>query len=403
MLGLSACLVALVPGTASAAIYWNHVDDLAGEQIARANLDGSNVDPDFIAFPNPGGSFSRLVCEGIAVDATHIYWTENGGGAIGRANLDGSEVNPWFITGLDSPCGLAIDSSHVYWVSTDFIKYDQGSIGRATLNGTDVQPEFLKTDYDPCGLAILGSELFGPRLEPYGEPVGIYRTAANGSGKPELFIPHAQAGCGIAISGEYIYWTDFEGSIGRARLDGAQVDSEFIPKLVRPCGLGIHDGVLYWSEQPEIGDIGAISRANADGTDLRLGIVPNLRGPCGVAVDDTPVPPRPESPNQPVRLSISAVRHLQRTGTILVAVKVSVAGSLDIHLPRQFHARILGGSTQVAAGRSWLRISLSPGSRNSWPRDALRRNGRVRFTLVVGFVPTSGHTIARAKKLQMWR
>jgi low-density lipoprotein receptor class B len=343
---LGPCLLASAPA-ASAAIYWNHIDDLAGERIARANLNGSNVDPDFIAMPD--GENGYLVCEGIAVDATHIYWAENGVGAIGRANLDGSEADPWFITGLDRPCGLAIDSSYVYWMTTDHTK-DQGSIGRAKLEGTNVQPEFLTTGYAPCGLARSGTELFAGELD-LGGSAGLYRTMADGSGVPTL-LAHANTGCGIAISGEYIYWTDFEGSIGRARLDGTQVDPKFIPDLLRPCGLAIHDGVLYWSEQPEIGNSGAISRANADRTDLRLGIVPNLRQPCGVAVDDISVPPQPESLSQPVRLNIWSIRHTRRTGVIFVAVKVSVAGSLNIHVPRQFRARILSGSAQVSPGRT---------------------------------------------------
>src|SRR5262245_61349043 len=90
-LGLAACFLAAV-STASGAIYWNHAG-LTGEEIARANLDGSNVDPDFIAFPKADGPTTRLVCEGIAVDAMHIYWAEYAAHAIGRANLDGSEAN----------------------------------------------------------------------------------------------------------------------------------------------------------------------------------------------------------------------------------------------------------------------------------------------------------------------
>jgi len=404
MLGLGACLVASAPGTAAAAIYWNHDDGMAGEQIARANLDGSNVNPDFIAMPS--GTNGLLICEGIAVDATHIYWAGNAIGAIGRANLDGSEVNPWFITGLESPCGLTVDSSYVYWTSTDYTGHDQGSIGRATLSGTNVQPEFLKTAYDPCGLASVGPELFGPGLDPFG-PLGIYRIAADGSAAPKLFAD-AEAGCGIAASNGYLYWTNFAGSIGRAKLDdGTQVEPQFISGLVRPCGMAAHDGVLYWSEQPVTvteGD-GAISRANADGTDLRRGIVSNLRHPCGVAVDEVAVPPRPQSPpSQPVRLSFSTVRHIARTGATLVAIEVSAPGALKIHVPRQFQASVLGGSTQVPAGRSWLKISLrAGGSKSAWPRDALRQNGRVWFKLAAGFVSTSGRIARKVKRFQMVR
>jgi hypothetical protein len=42
----------------------------------------------------------------VAVDAGHIYWTNLTGGSIGRANLDGSEVEQNFIT-TTYPAGVA--------------------------------------------------------------------------------------------------------------------------------------------------------------------------------------------------------------------------------------------------------------------------------------------------------
>jgi hypothetical protein len=54
-------------------------------------LDGTGVDESFItpATQVPGG-------HSIAVDADHVYWTEQN--AIGRADLDGTGVDPYFIT-----------------------------------------------------------------------------------------------------------------------------------------------------------------------------------------------------------------------------------------------------------------------------------------------------------------
>src|SRR5262245_2658202 len=74
-------------------IYWT---DLEAGTIGRANLDGSNVNPNFITGANTNNSW------GVAVDDEHIYWASTidqsafrqGLGTIGRANLDGSNVNP---------------------------------------------------------------------------------------------------------------------------------------------------------------------------------------------------------------------------------------------------------------------------------------------------------------------
>jgi hypothetical protein len=68
-------------------------------------LDGSNPDLQFIKSGVP----IRL-----AVDDAHIYWTSNLR-SIGRANLDGTNPDPNFIPTPARPGDLAVDSGHIYW------------------------------------------------------------------------------------------------------------------------------------------------------------------------------------------------------------------------------------------------------------------------------------------------
>ena len=74
---------------------------------AGPTFDGSpaSVNQTFI---NAGASTGP---SGIAVDATHIYWTAAATGAVGRANIDGSpgSIAPSFIPGAHSPFGIAVD------------------------------------------------------------------------------------------------------------------------------------------------------------------------------------------------------------------------------------------------------------------------------------------------------
>jgi len=81
-------------------LYWGR-----GGAIARANLDGSEEVDAFI--PEAGA------VDGIAVQAGHIYWAARwpgGTASIGRANLDGSDTDPNWISGSDLEFGgVAVD------------------------------------------------------------------------------------------------------------------------------------------------------------------------------------------------------------------------------------------------------------------------------------------------------
>ena len=155
--------------------------------IARANLDGSGVDQNFI---------SGIDADQLAVDANHIYWTGNLcepgcqdiASGIGRANLDGTGLEAGFIPGL--PRGitglnaLAIDASHIYWTGQahDFIP--GSTLGRANLDGSGVEPTFI------------------------GGTTGL----------------HSGFWTGVTIDAAHIYWADYEyfdNAIVRANIDGS--------------------------------------------------------------------------------------------------------------------------------------------------------------------------------------
>lgn len=122
-------------------VYW--AENL-GDKIGRAKLDGSEVEHSFITGVNHP--------YGVAVDSGHIYWTGEGDGSIGRANLSGTEPELNFIApapeneeeeeeeeiGGESRYGIAVDAGHIYWSN------DSGAeIGRADLNGSAVDPSFI--------------------------------------------------------------------------------------------------------------------------------------------------------------------------------------------------------------------------------------------------------------------
>ena len=121
----------------SGRVYW-----MEKVGIGRANLDGSQAEREFVPMPASHvgcgiavgghhlywgeadsiyrldldfiGSPEELVSEaggvqGIALDATHIYWSDGADG-IGRANLDGSQAQPRWIVGPEMGLGVAVDA-----------------------------------------------------------------------------------------------------------------------------------------------------------------------------------------------------------------------------------------------------------------------------------------------------
>lgn len=128
-------------------IYWSTDNNW----IARANLDGSGVQPNFIPGNDP---------RAIAADSTHIYWANFSTNRIGRANLDGTGVNQNFIATSRPPIGVAVDSEFVYWSNFYSISTpNSGSIGRANLDGSGVDNAFIAA-VEPTQIAV-GSDVEG--------------------------------------------------------------------------------------------------------------------------------------------------------------------------------------------------------------------------------------------------
>jgi uncharacterized protein YjbI with pentapeptide repeats len=227
-------------------VYWTN-----GGFIARSNLDGTGVNPQFVKLP-AGAHY-------LAVDDKFIYWT-NGGPKIGRANFDGTDVNPNFITinGDTFLNGLAVDSSHIYWADSE-----QKTIGRANLDGTGVNPSFITGVPNVTDVAVDSQHIYWTENTSAGPPSPasglIGRANLDGTGVNPNFVPVAGFPRGIAVDSAHIYWANYYtcdfrtnpfsnctgGTIGRADLDGSAVDQAYVTA-------GSDAGPGCGSENPEI-------------------------------------------------------------------------------------------------------------------------------------------------------
>ena len=134
-------------------IYWANY---SGSAIGRANLDGTGVAPTLI--PSPGDD-----PQGVAVGGGRVYWSayDQVDPAIARANLDGSDPDLDFIPGLSNPYGIAVNASHLF-----FIDRSENAVSRATLDGGTVTASFIGGAIDPRGVAVDSLPLPPPPPDP---------------------------------------------------------------------------------------------------------------------------------------------------------------------------------------------------------------------------------------------
>lgn len=339
--------------SANAALYWTN-----GHGVSRANLDGTLANPFITDWSRPRGA-----C-GVAVNGSHIYWTEDGYEQIGRANIDGSEPNWAFITGVSRPCGVAVDGSHIYWVNRG-----TNSIGRARLDGTEQDHLFVRDVGRACGIDVDSRFIYwgDPELSILG------RAAITGDiGAPFLEVDSGGT-CGVAVNATHVYWGAFGGEIGRANLDGSNIEPHFITGLtLSPCGVALDSEHLYWVQQSGGGGIG---RASLDGVIQ----APRLIGgpvECGLAVDSLIAPPPPvfEPPTNVGSCLFGSFEPNRRTGGGVLSLVAAAHAPLRVRT-RGLHWQVLTEEAPAWLGgrRNW-QIRL-------WPASKGRAARRIRADL----------------------
>jgi virginiamycin B lyase len=279
MVAALACLMLAFASRADAFVYWT---ELTREgDIGRANLDGNlgSVTPEFIE----AGEFSEP-CGSPAVDGTHIYWADSNlsenAGLIGRANLDGTNVEPDFIRlpADNTPCGVAVNGTHIYW-GNRVVFGATDTIGRANLDGSGANPAFIGGARSPQGVAIGGGRIFWSNFE--GGSIGVATLGGTGVNQKFVFGSTLNAG-GVAVDSAHLYWANEVlspvHSIGRANLDKSAATNNFIPTPDQPAGVAVDNAHIYWGNPDSIG------RANLNGSGVNQGFIAGA-GPAGMAVD----------------------------------------------------------------------------------------------------------------------
>lgn len=210
----------------------------------------------------------------VAVDAGHIYWTNSGcldsierprkeGGTIGRAEIDGSEasIEPEFIVGASNPQGIAVNATDIYWANKD----GQEAIGRATFEGEGVKE--VKQNFAapggsqfPIAVALSSTHVyFTVAVGDTEEGAGFVSRVPLAGGKEEfILIGLGSKPRGLAVDATNVYWAaQAEEAIGRIPIadfppsgnceETPNCDKDLTSVSGALNGLAIDGAHLYWS------------------------------------------------------------------------------------------------------------------------------------------------------------
>jgi hypothetical protein len=169
--------------------------------------------------------------------------------------------------------------AYVYWANEN-----NGTIGRATTDGTKPNEHFVTTGAGKDtggGMAVNADYIYWSTANG-GSATWIGRASLDGKDVNSKFINTAADNvCGVALSSTYIYWVgDVGGYVGRAKLDGTDVNTQFINTGSRVCGLALTKDYIFWANY----DDGEIGRAKIGGGDANSSFI-DAGSVVGIAIE----------------------------------------------------------------------------------------------------------------------
>jgi len=173
--------------------------DLHLRRVSSAPLTASVETSKVTALANTDGRPTA-----IAVDDTHVYWTDSDPGVVNKLPRAGGAIQTLIARG-DKTTGLAIDDAYVY-----FSEWGGGRIGRVQKSGGGIAT--LANDQKGVrAIAVDDTRLYWSH-----PPSGTIRSMPKGGGPTITHATDVKHAYSLAVDETSIYWVEFDGGVVRA-------------------------------------------------------------------------------------------------------------------------------------------------------------------------------------------
>lgn len=236
---------------------------------------------------------ATVTLAGASAGRAAIFWINTDGESIGAGDLGANHatnVNQRLIATSSLDSGIvAGPGGYLYWSDTS-----RNRISRARLSydkhdrlHVRVTRNFITGANQPEGVALYGGYVYWVNHDDFGS---IGRALLNGSDVNQNFVPSESAAngndlnypTGIAVTPSFIYWADSnQNSLARAATVDGSGAMQFITGLNDPRGVAVSGNYIYWANDVDSGTIG---RANLDGTQVDNSFITGAAGPCMLSV-----------------------------------------------------------------------------------------------------------------------
>jgi hypothetical protein len=206
--------------------------------------------------PKSGGDPTTLVAQlgspsGLVLDESYAYWANMDGSTVERVALGGGTPEP-----LESGAGglypayLAVDASNLY--CTDFNLSAVAWVAKTGGTWTNL----VANESSPGAIVVSGPTLVWANSGTDGTDGAIRRMGVTGSPVASTLAGGLNWPTGVALWGEYAYWTDngdgdpasLSGSVMRALVAGPSSPEKVAADLPCPVGIAVDDSGVYWTD-----------------------------------------------------------------------------------------------------------------------------------------------------------
>src|SRR6266536_2866061 len=217
---------------------------------------------------------------------SQVFTLTNNGGSASAALTISLSGSPTLTVTSDGCSATSLGPRKSCGVVVQFTPTNSGQV-TATLTANGRKPEAI------ANLTLIGSS--GATRHVYWTnstyPGTIGRADLDGQNVNQGFITGTANPAGVAIDGSHIYWGNVNsGTIGRADLDGQNVNQNFITGAYFPSAVAVDGSHVYWANSLQGGrENTTIGRADLDGQNVNQRFITGASTPTGVAIDGSHV------------------------------------------------------------------------------------------------------------------